>query len=58
MKMLSVGNTIIYALMSEGKLPWVKVRGARKIPRNSLMRYLQDNMHQQRPPGRGAQAGD
>jgi len=41
---LGVGRTTLYALMSSGILPWVKLRGRRLIPRRALIELAGNNL--------------
>jgi excisionase family DNA binding protein len=36
MRFLGVSRATVYVLMDAGSLPYVKIRGCRRIPRNAL----------------------
>jgi excisionase family DNA binding protein len=41
---LGVARSTVYGLMQDQQLPYVKIRGARRIPRKALVAFLEKNM--------------
>jgi excisionase family DNA binding protein len=41
---LSLGRTTLYGLMDAGRLPYVKIGRARRIPRAALVRLAAENL--------------
>lgn len=49
-RFLSVSRTMLYGLMDAGRLAYVKIGRARRIPRAALVRLAHDNLRGQHDP--------